>query len=326
MSPPTGLRIERLSSRHDTRAQLESDLVAGLAETPKRIPSKYFYDARGSRLFEEITRLPEYYLTRSELEILGEIAPSLSRAVQPREITEVGSGSSRKTRVLLEAMHEQADGDRYSPLDVSEDAIRSAAEDLLADYPWLRVHGFVGDFEQDLHALPRHGTRLVAFLGSTLGNMEEDGRVRFLSDVAAALGEDDRFLLGADLVKDPEVLEAAYDDGQGVTAEFNKNVLHVINRELGTDIPVEAFEHVARWVPEEERVEMHLRALRPVTVRVGEDGFTARLAEHEEVMTEISCKFTRRRLEQECAVAGLSLEEWHSDPADGYALAVLSSA
>lgn len=314
--------MTRLSPQADRIEQLASDVRQGLGTTPKWLPPKYFYDARGSELFEEITRLPEYYLTRAEREILEGITDGLAGRLRPGELVELGSGSSRKTRLLLEAMHRHCGGHRYAPLDVSVDALEGAAAALSSVYPWLEFEGFVGDFTADLPRVPRRARRLLAFLGSTIGNLDPDERAALLGGVAAALRPGDRFLLGVDLVKDPAVLQAAYDDAAGVTAEFNRNLLRVLNRELGAAIPVDAFEHVAVYDPEKSRIEMRLRALRDLTVEFPslelEVGFHA----GEELRTEISCKFTREGVERELAAAGLRLESWHTDAAERFACAV----
>jgi L-histidine N-alpha-methyltransferase len=321
--PPLLGSMTRLSRRADWHEQLAGDVRAGLTASPKRLPPKYFYDARGSGLFEQITRLPEYYLTRAESEILEAVTDRLVPRVRPGELVELGSGSSRKTRLLLEAMYRHRSGRRYAPLDVSEDALEGAAAALSADYPWLEFEGFVGDFTADLPLVPRRGgRRLLAFLGSTIGNLDPSERAALLRGVAAALAPGDRFLLGVDLVKERAVLEAAYDDAAGVTAEFNRNMLHVLNAELGAGIPVEAFEHVAVYNQTEARVEMWLRAGRQLTLRFPTLGLEARFAAGEALRTEISCKFTRPGVERELAAAGLALESWHEDDAHRFACAL----
>jgi L-histidine N-alpha-methyltransferase len=315
-------KMTRLSPQADRAEQLASDVREGLGATPKWLPPKYFYDARGSELFEEITRLPEYYLTRAEHEILEGITDGLAERLRPAELVELGSGSSRKTRLLLEAMHRHRGGRRYAPLDVSADALEGAAAALTSSYPWLEFEGFVGDFTADLPRVPRHGRRLLAFLGSTIGNLDPGERAALLDAVAAALRPDDRFLLGVDLVKDPKVLQAAYDDGAGVTAEFNRNMLGVLNRELDAGIPVDAFEHVAVYDADQARIEMRLRALRDLTVTFPTLELEVGFAAGEELRTEISSKFTREGVEGELAAAGLRLESWHTDAAQRFACAV----
>lgn len=314
--------MTRLSPRADRTEQLAQDVREGFGAETKWLPPKYFYDARGSELFEEITRLPEYYLTRAEREILESITDGLAGRLRPCELVELGSGSSRKTRLLLEAMHRHRGGRRYAPLDVSSDALEAAATALSSSYPWLEFDGFVGDFTADLPRVPRRGRRLLAFLGSTIGNLDADERAALLEGVAAALRPDDRFLLGVDLVKDPAVLRAAYDDAAGVTAEFNRNMLRVLNRELGAGIPLDAFAHVAVYDPDHARIEMRLRALRDLTIDFPTLELEVGFAAGEELRTEISCKFTREGVERELAGAGLRLESWHEDAAHRFACAM----
>lgn len=313
--------IERLPSARALRDDLVEDVRTGLTGERKSLPPRYFYDARGSELFEEITRLPEYYPTRAETEVLEARADDLVGAAV--ELVELGSGSSRKTRSLLEAMH-RADGDgvRYLPLDVSETAVVEAARALDADYPWLDVRGFVGDFSTDIAALPRGGPRLVAFLGSTIGNLETEERHVFLKQVAGVLDGDDRLLLGVDLVKDVATLEAAYDDAAGVTAAFNRNVLAVVNRELGADLPIDAFAHRAYWDEEKRCVHMELVATREVAADVPAAGVRVSFAAGERLHTEVSCKFTRTVVEEELEAAGMALVRWETDRAARFAVAL----
>lgn len=320
MSMSDRLAIRRLSTPALLRDELAADVRAGLLSPPRTLPPKYFYDARGSQLFEEITRLPEYYPTRAETEILEAEAEAIVDAVMPTEILELGSGSSRKTRVLLEAMHGASAGERYVALDVSEDAIRVAADALTADYPWLEVVGLVGDFHSDLEQIPHGGPRLVAFLGSTIGNLDPSERSSFFPAVAGLLDADDVLLLGVDLVKDAGTLEAAYDDDAGITAEFNKNVLAVINRELDGDLPLDAFGHVAVFDKEASWVEMRLRARREVRARLAAIDADLVLAAGEEIRTEISAKFTREGIEAELSAAGLRMASWWTDTRDRFAL------
>lgn len=305
--------IRVLSTPVALQQALADDVREGLLSPPRQLPPKYFYDARGSQLFEEITRLPEYYPTRAETEILERHADELVAAVAPEELLELGSGSSRKTRALLEAMHRLGTGDRYVALDVSEDALRSAAAALTADYPWLRFDGLVGDFHEDLGRIEQRGRRMVAFLGSTIGNFTPAERAAFLGEVADVMAPDDGFLLGVDLVKDAGTLEAAYDDVAGVTAEFNRNVLRVVNRELDGDLPLDAFEHVAVYDKERSWVEMRLRATRPVHATLRAVGLELRFDEGDEVRTEISAKFTREGIAAELEQAGLRLQRWLTD-------------
>jgi L-histidine Nalpha-methyltransferase len=312
--------IDRLSEARPWRDQLADDVREGLTRTPKLLPPKYFYDERGSELFEAITELPEYYPTRTETAILEAHAATLIARTRPAELVELGSGSSRKTRLLLEAMHATGTGDRYAPLEISEAALVGAAQALTDDYPWLEVHGHLGDFDRDLGRLPRAGRRLVAFLGSTIGNLLPPERHRLFRAVADALGPDDAFLLGADLVKSPDVLVPAYDDAAGVTAEFNRNMLRVLNRELDADLPVETFEHRAVWNHVDERIEMHLVARAGVHARFGALDLDVRFEPGEPLVTEYSCKFRVDRLTRELAGAGMQVVEPLTDDARRFAV------
>lgn len=312
--------ITHLDEGDDRHAQLVADVRDGLGARPYTLAPKYFYDTRGSVLFEDITRLPEYYQTRTETAILEQVADDVVVAVEPTELVELGSGSSRKTRLLIEAMGRHGAG-AYVPFDVSEAALREAADTLRADYPWLAVRGYVGDFERHLRDLPdAEGPRLVAFLGSTIGNLEPDERVRFLKDAAVLLDGGGALLLGIDLVKDVAVLEAAYDDAAGVTAAFNRNVLAVLNRELGGDFPLDDFVHVARWVPDGQRMEMRLRATRAVTVSLPGAGIEVPIVDGDEIHTEISCKFTRDGAAAMLADAGFVIDRWDTDEREWFAL------
>jgi len=321
----TAPTMTTLAPRADWHGQLTRDVRAGLTATPKRLPPKYFYDACGSALFEQITRLPEYYLTRAETQILTVQADVLVDQIRPSELLELGSGSSRKTRLLLEAMQRHDTGHRYAPLDVSQDALAAASSTLTADYPWLEFGGHVGDLTEDLRHVPRRGRRLLAFLGSTIGNYPPDERARLLQGVTAALAPGDRFLLGVDLVKDRATLEAAYNDTAGVTADFNRNVLRVLNRELHADIPVEAFQHMAFYDDQQAWIEMRLRADRALTIAFPTLDLTVSFAAGEDLHTEISCKFTRPVVEHEFQQAGLRLEHWWEDRQHRFALGLATS-
>ncbi|WP_037578613.1 L-histidine N(alpha)-methyltransferase [Phaeacidiphilus oryzae] len=316
----------RLPADHAARG-LRADARAafgGAPGEPRILPPKWFYDARGSELFEEITRLPEYYPTRAELEILLRHAPETAVRTGARTLVELGSGSSRKTRTLLDALRSNGTLRRYTPLDVSEEALRAAGESVAADYPGLEVAAVLADFTED--ALPPEagagpGPRLVAFLGSTIGNLDRGQRARLFAALrGTVLGPGDFLLLGADLVKDPEVLVRAYDDAAGVTAEFNKNVLHVLNRELGADLDPEDFDHLALWNAGEERIEMHLRARRALSVKIPALDLSAEFAPGETLRTETSAKFRRQGLAAELAESGLALTEWWTDPGERFAL------
>jgi L-histidine N-alpha-methyltransferase len=316
--------VSRLGADERT---LAFDVLDGLTRPFKEIPPKHFYDTEGARLFDEITRLPEYYPTRSERAILEARSADIVRDTGAAELVELGSGVPTKTLLLLDAMRDAGTLDRYVPFDVSEVVLRDSAENLVERYPGLRVYGVVGDFERHLGALPpAEGPRIVAFLGGTIGNFPPGSRRKFLRAVGRALRPQDALLLGTDLVKDPAVLEAAYNDSAGVTAAFNRNVLAVINRELDADFDLDAFEHVAFYDREQEWIEMRLRALRPQVVEVRKLGITVHFANREELRTEISAKFTRERLEADLAAAGLTLRAWMTDPDDLFALSVAGPA
>lgn len=306
----------------DMAAALRDDARRGLGSVPKDLPPKWFYDERGSALFDAITRLPEYYLTRAERAILAARAADIAAATGADTLVEIGSGTSTKTRMLLDALVGHGTLRRYVPFDVSEATLRQACSAIAAAYPGLEVHGVVGDFERHLGLIPRGGRRLVAFLGSTIGNLAPAARSRFLADVRAGLGPGDAFLLGTDLVKEPARLLAAYDDAAGVTAAFNRNVLSVLNRELGATFDPAAFDHVAVWDPGNEWIEMRLRARTGHDVAIAVLGITVAFAAGEEMRTEISAKFRRERLAAELAHAGLRLAHWWTDPVGDFALSL----
>jgi L-histidine Nalpha-methyltransferase len=309
------IRIDSFLSETDERT-LAYDVLDGLTRPFKEIPPKHFYDARGSELFEQICELPEYYPTRTEREILIACADEIVRTTRAGELVELGSGSADKARILLGAMSSAGTLRRYIPVDVSESALEAAAIELVGEFDELSVHGVIGDFERHLDRVPRAAAwtpRIVALLGGTIGNFPPGTRRRLLREIAKLLGPHDRLLLGTDLVKDPRVLEAAYDDSQGITAEFNRNVLRVINRELAADFTPDAFEHIAFYDRAREWVEMRLRAARPCSVLVGDLGLRVEFAAGEELRTEISAKFTRARVEADFAAAGLGLDCWFTD-------------
>jgi dimethylhistidine N-methyltransferase/ergothioneine biosynthesis protein EgtC len=300
-------------------ATLRADVLGGLAAPPRTLPPKWFYDQRGSELFEQITRLPEYYPTRAEHEILTDRAARIAEVTRARTLVEFGAGSSRKTRLLLDALTAAGSLERYAPLDVSESALIEAGEALCRDYPALRVDAVVTDFETDL-ALPEGGPRLVAFLGGTIGNLDTAQRREFYTAVRGAMDGGDAFLLGADLVKDEDVLVRAYDDAQGVTAAFNKNVLLVLNREMEADFDPDAFDHKAVWNTREERIEMWLRSQVAQTVKIRALDLSIEFERGEEMRTEISVKFHREALIAELAESGFSVREWWTDAAGRFAL------
>jgi len=306
----------------EAAAALRADALAGLTATPKTLPPRWFYDERGSELFDQITRLPEYYPTRAERAILAARAPEIAAATRAETLVELGSGTSEKTRLLLTALREAGALRRFVPFDVDPSVLRSAAAALVEECPGLEVEAVVGDFTRHLDRLPQGGRRLVAFLGSTIGNLEPSERADFLAELAGTLAPGDFLLLGTDLVKDPARLVHAYDDAAGVTAAFNRNVLAVINRELGADFEVEAFEHVAKWNADEEWIEMWLRSPVAQTVKVPELDLIVEFGAGEEMRTEISAKFRQEKVRAELAAAGLELAEWWTDPEGDFALSL----
>jgi L-histidine N-alpha-methyltransferase len=318
-----GVRVSSLLDLADERC-LADDVLDGLTRPFKELPPKHFYDARGSELFEQICRLPEYYPTRVERQILKRHAGEIVALSGAGELVELGSGSPTKARILLDAMADRDTLRRYVPVDVSERAVRASAGALAREYPELRVHGLVADFERHLHSVPIADgcPRIVALLGGTIGNFPPGSRRRLLRRIGSLLGEQDRLLLGVDLVKDPRVIEAAYNDSRGVTAAFNRNVLAVINRELDADFDLAAFNHVAFFDRRHEWVEMRLRSTRPQTVHVRALGLEVEFAAGEDLRTEISAKFTRARLEADFRSAGLALECWYTDGQRRFALSL----
>jgi L-histidine Nalpha-methyltransferase len=304
----------------ERNTELREEVRLGLSSTPKELQPKWFYDERGSELFEAITRLPEYYLTRAERSILERYAGELAAITDAATVIELGSGTSDKTRILLDALAPQV----FVPFDVSEETLRVSAQRLAREYPALEVLAVVGDFEHRLPLLPTNGQRLLAFLGSTIGNLPPRQRARFLNDVSATLDEGDAFLLGVDLVKSPARLVAAYDDASGVTREFNLNVLRVLNRELDGDFDVSSFEHLARWNAEEEWMEMFVRSLRRQTVRLDALELEVVFDAGELMRTEISAKFRPWRLAVELESAGLAVQRWWTDDAGDFAVLLAS--
>ncbi|HEX7535795.1 MAG TPA: L-histidine N(alpha)-methyltransferase [Dermatophilaceae bacterium] len=299
---------------------LRQDVHEGLVSHPRWLPPKWFYDSRGSDLFEEITRLPEYYPTRAESSILSAHAGDIARRTGAHTLIELGSGSSETTRLLLGALQEAGTLRQYVPLDVSETALRDAVAAIHDDHPLLRIHGVVADFTQHLDRIPGQTPRLVAFLGGTIGNFFPQERATFLGELRTTLATGDWLLLGTDLVKDPDVLVPAYDDAAGVTAEFNRNVLAVLNRELGADFDLANDEHVAVWDAGNEWIEMRLRATARARVRLPELDLDIVLQSGEEIRTEISAKFRREGVESELAGACFRLDSWWTDPQGLFAL------
>ena len=303
----------------DARDRLVADVRRGLTQPSKSLSPRWFYDDRGSALFEAITQLPEYYLTRTEAAILSSVSSEVMAVTRPEAIVELGAGSSEKTRLLIEA----GIGDRLSyfvPLDVSEAALHQAAHRLAAEFPSLCVYAVVGSFGDHLDRVPRYGNQLVVFLGSTIGNFYDSELVDFLASVRRLLQPGDALLLGVDLVKDEALLLAAYNDEQGVTAEFNVNLLRVLNRELGASFDLDAFEHVALYNREQSRIEMYLRARRPQRVSIPGARLSVDFESGEMLLTEISAKFTRESIERRLRASGLSLTRWYTDSRGWFAL------
>jgi L-histidine N-alpha-methyltransferase len=318
---PTPVQVDSWLSEDDERS-LANDVLDGLTKPFKELPPKHFYNARGSELFEQITEQPEYYPTRTELAILRDSAAEIVALTGAGELVELGAGASDKARVLLDAMRDASTLRRYIPLDVSRSVVEDAARTLIEDYEDLQVHGVVGDFERHLEHVPDAAgvPRLVALLGGTIGNFPPGTRRNVLGKIATLLGPGDRFLLGTDLVKDPHVIEAAYNDAAGITAEFNRNLLYVLNRELDGDFQPESFQHVAFYDRRNEWVEMRLRATRASSVYIADLDLRVEFAAGEELRTEISAKFTRAHVEADLEASGLELERWFTDDEELFAV------
>jgi L-histidine N-alpha-methyltransferase len=321
--PTTDPRIQRARPPGDERAAMAAEVRASLTAPVPWLPSKYFYDEHGSRLFEEITRLPEYYLTRTEVGILEDRADAIVAGVEADELVELGAGAGRKIRLVLDAMARRGTLRRLTLLDVHEQGLRLALDALERDYPGLHGRAVVGDFTEDLDSLGPGGGRLLAFLGSTIGNLEPAEVPRFLRAARGGLDEGDALLLGVDLVKDRRRLEAAYNDSAGVTEAFNLNLLCVLNRVLGADFERGGWQHVAFYDDERGWIEMRLRCRRAAEVHIPAADLELRFARGDEIRTEISCKFTRASLEGSARGTGLGVTEWHADREELFALAVL---
>jgi L-histidine N-alpha-methyltransferase len=319
-------RVDVFLRPEERFAALREDVERGLSATPKELPPKWFYDERGSQLFDEITRLPEYYLTDAEREILERNAHEIARATNANTLVELGSGTSEKTRLLLTALAEADTLRRYVPVDVSEPTLRASAAAVASEYPGIEVHAVVGDLERHLARLPEGRRRLVAFLGSSIGNLGPAERARFLVALRKTLKPGEAFLLGTDLVKDPETLERAYNDSAGVTEEFNLNLLRVLDRELGAAFVLEQFEHVARWDEANAWIEMLLRSRAEQLVAIAALDRSFGFADGEELRTEISCKFTFERVEAELAAARFRLGHWWLDRAGRFAVSLSFAA
>ncbi|MFE3024579.1 L-histidine N(alpha)-methyltransferase [Nocardia tengchongensis] len=316
----TTATVEIHLTDEDLTTALREDVRRGLTAEPKWLPPKWFYDARGSELFEKITELPEYYPTRTERALLERVVGEIARIAGAEVLVELGAGSAAKTRLLLNALTAAGPLKSYVPQDVSISALRMAADEVAAEFPGLGVHGVVSDFTATLDNLPGGGRRMVAFLGGTIGNLVPAERAEFLRGIRDVLEPGEQLLLGAGLVIDPAVLVPAYDDAAGVTAEFNRNVLHVLNARLGADFEPEKFAHVAVWDAEREWIEMRLEATEAMTVRIPELDLTVDFAQGEQLRTEISAKFRREVLESELDAAGFNTEHVWTDPDQRFAL------
>ena len=301
---------------------LRRDVLGGLVASPKSLPPKWFYDSVGSELFDQITRLPEYYPTRAEAEILRARSAEIASVTGADTLVELGSGTSEKTRTLLQALDDGGTLRRFVPFDVDASMLSAAATAIQREYPDIEIAAVCGDFEEHLSEIPDGGRRLFVFLGSTIGNLTADPRAEFLAALAAVLRPGDSLLLGTDLVKDTGRLVAAYDDAAGVTAQFNRNVLAVINRELDADFDVDAYRHVARWNADDERMEMWLRAESAQRVRIAALDLTVEFAAGEEILTEVSCKFRADAVADELARAGLRPTRWWTDDAGDFGLSL----
>ncbi|MGD9619043.1 MAG: L-histidine N(alpha)-methyltransferase [Mycolicibacterium sp.] len=301
---------------------LRRDVRHGLTSTPKSIPPKWFYDATGSELFDQITRLPEYYPTRAEKQILRRYADEIAAASAADTLVELGSGTSEKTRMLLDGLKNRGTLARFIPFDVDAGVLTDAGAAIHREYPDIEIAAVCGDFEEHLGKIPTIGRRLVAFLGSTIGNLAPGPRADFLASVADLLAPGDALLLGTDLVKDTGRLVRAYDDSAGVTARFNRNILAVVNRELGADFDADAFGHIARFNENEERIEMWLRSSRPQRVHLAALALDVEFGEGEEMLTELSCKFRRTGVEAELAAAGLHCTQWWTDDSGDFGLSL----
>jgi L-histidine N-alpha-methyltransferase len=322
LTTTAGIPIEVHLGPEEWSAALRADAAAGLAAEQKELPPTWLYDERGCELFEAITELPEYYPTRTERSILIDRADEIAERSGADTLVELGAGSAEKTRVLLDAMVRTGSLRRYIPFDVAEPMLHATADAIAEDYPAIDVLGVVGDFREHIGCIPSDGRRMIAFLGGTVGNLRPEERAQFLEDLASTMEPGDSLLLGTDLVKDRDRLIAAYDDAAGVTAEFNKNVLSVLNRQLDADFDVDAFDHVARYDEDAGWIEMHLQA--PAGARVSVRGLdlTIELEPGETIRTEISAKFRHDQVVDELAAVGLVMQEWWTDPSGDFALSL----
>jgi L-histidine N-alpha-methyltransferase len=319
---PPQLAVDVRFTPEERAEALRADVLSGLTSNPKELSPQWFYDERGSALFDAITRLPEYYLTERERAILRERAPEIAELTEANTLVELGSGTSEKTRLLMDALAEAGHLRRFVPFDVSEEILRESAAAIVHEYPGLEVHAVVGDFCRHLGFLPAGRRRLIAFLGSTIGNLPPPERAGFLASVEATLNPGEALLLGVDLIKDVARLEAAYNDSAGLTAEFNRNILQVLNRELAGNFQPEQFEHLARWDGDNEWIEMALRSVREQEVFLEELDLKVSFAAGEEMRSEISAKFRHEGVESELEDAGLELQRWWPDESGDFALAL----
>jgi L-histidine Nalpha-methyltransferase len=318
-----GIRVDVLRDETEGCPALHEATLRSLRAEVKELPAVWLYDERGSRLYEEITRLPEYYLPRREGEILRAHAVSIARRTQARTLVELGAGTAKNSRLLLDALEAGGTLERFVPLDVSEQTLRASAQAIAAAYPRVSVHAIVGDFERDLAALPESGPRLIAFLGSTIGNLYPEQRGRLLRALASLLAREDGFVLGVDLVKEVARLESAYNDSRGVTEAFVRNALTAVNSELGATFEQRRFGYEARWDPEHEWMEIGLRARRAHTVPIRRLELDVDFEEGEQLRVEISAKFRREQFELEAAQAGLRVDSWWTDRAGDFAVALV---
>lgn len=322
------IRIDVFVNENGILESMPEEIRFGLTASPKRLPPKYFYDEAGSLLFEQITNLPEYYQTRAERDILGSMATDLMANLRPQQIVELGSGSSYKTRQLLSADSAPEFLETYVPFDVSESMVREVAEQLIVEYPYLSIHGIVGDFGRHLgHIPPASGPRLILFLGGTIGNLEPDERILFLQQISEQMGPKDRLLIGMDLIKDVSVIEAAYNDSARVTAAFNRNMLHFLNRTLSANFQPEAFEHQSFFNEPASRIEMHLVSKAEQVVTLAKLGLSVTFHAEESLWTECSYKFTEGSINEMLAESGLSLQQFYTneDPERLFGLALVRS-
>ena len=300
------------------------EIREGLTASQKYIPCKYFYDARGSELFEEICRLPEYYPSRTEISILRDVAPELMQTVSHQDLVELGAGANLKMRILLSAVSESSRATlRYIPVDISQSAVVEESHALIGWYPELQVLGIIADFTSQLDVIPTERPLMLFFLGSTIGNMEQDEAISFLRRICATMKPDDRLLIGFDMVKAREIMEDAYNDLKGITAEFNRNILNVLNNELNADFDPSHFDHVAFFNEDHDRIEMHLRANRYISVKLKSIDLETEFKKGETIHTENSRKFTRESIEDLASRGGLSIQDWYSDPSEWFSLVLM---